>query len=192
MPNRPVRLAPLTPAQWTEETRDFFADAYGPQARETGTTFTMPLTFARHPELTKAIFEFSRKVQATAGISKELREIVISRVAWIYQAGYEWGHHHRYMRDLGMGDAHVEGIKTGPDAAIWSDRERAALRAVDETILTREMTDATWAALNAHLTEKEIIDVLVLAGQYIMLAGVFNAVGLQLEAEYADYALETS
>jgi alkylhydroperoxidase family enzyme len=192
MPDRPLRLAPLSPDQWTPEVRDFFGAVYGPKGREEGTTFNMPLTFARHPALTQAIFAFSKAVQEASGLSKELREIVIARVAWLYQTGYEWGHHHRYLRDLGMGDAHIAGIKQGPDAAVWSDLERAVLRAVDETILTREMTEATWQALASRLSEKQILDVLVLAGQYIMLAGVFNAVGLRLEPAYDQYALENS
>jgi alkylhydroperoxidase family enzyme len=189
MPDRPVRLHPFSPAEWTEEIRDFFADVYGPQARETGTKFGMPLTFARHPELAKAIFEFSRKVQALAEITTRLREIVIMRVAWLNKTDYEWGHHHRYMRDLGMGDEHVQGIKDGPDAPVWSEAERAAIRAVDELTLTRELSDATWAALSAHYSERQIIDILVLLGQYTLLALPFNAIGLRLEDEYADYSM---
>jgi alkylhydroperoxidase family enzyme len=192
MPDRPLRLAPLQRSEWTEEVKDFFEALYGPAARETGTKFNMPMTFARHPEVTKAIFALSKVVQEKAEITTRLRELVITRVAWLWKAGYEWGHHHRYMRDLGMGDEHVEGIKTGPDAPVWSDAERAALRAVDELTLTRELSDATWTALNAHYPVRQILDILVLIGQYTMLAIPFNAVGLRLEAEYDDFALDRS
>jgi alkylhydroperoxidase family enzyme len=184
MPDRPLRLAPLPPEDWNQEVQDFFGGVYGPENWRTGTKFNMPLTFVRHPELTKAIFAFSRKVQELAEITPRLREIVIMRVAWHARTDYEWGHHNRYMRDLGMGDEHVEGIKTGPDAPVWSDAERAALRTVDELTLTRELSDETWAALKANYSIRQIIDILVLMGQYAMLTYPFNAVGLRLESEY--------
>jgi alkylhydroperoxidase family enzyme len=190
MPNRPVRLPPLDKSQWTEETRDFFGALYGPQAREAGTTFNMPMTFARHPQVALAIFEFSRKVQEAAEITPRLREIVIMRVAWLNQTDYEWGHHHRYMLNLGMGQEHVQGIKDGPDALVWSAAESAAIRAVDELTQTRELTDATWAALNANYPVKQIIDILVLLGQYTLLALPFNAVGLRLEDEFAEHSMD--
>jgi alkylhydroperoxidase family enzyme len=192
MPDRPVRLPPLAPAEWTDEVRDFLGAVMGPEAREKGTTFHMPLTFARHPELSRAIFEFSRKVQTCAGIAPTLREIVIMRVAWRNQTHYEWGQHHRTMRGLGMGDAHVQGIKAGPEAAIWTDAERAALRLVDELHDTREVSAQTWEALTSHFSTQQILDLLILIGQYEMLAGAFNAVGLRLEPEYSEFDLENS
>jgi 4-carboxymuconolactone decarboxylase len=189
MPDRPVRIAPLTPAEWTPEVREFFEATLG---AEKAATYHMPLTFARHPSLSRAIFEFSRKVQGSAEIPPRLREIIIMRVAWLHKTDYVWGQHNQIMRGLGMGDEHVQAVKAGADAPVWSADERSVLRVVDELAQTREVTDGAWKALSDHFSSKQILDILAVVGQYSMLALVFNAIGLQLETRFKEFALERS
>jgi alkylhydroperoxidase family enzyme len=192
MPKRPVRLPPLKPEEHDQAGQDFLASVRNAEALERGSDFNMPATFARHPELSAAIFEFSRKVGACAGITMRLREIVIMRVAWRSQADYEWGQHNRSMRRVGLGAEYVEPLKTGAEAAIWAPDERAALRLVDSLHDTREVSDELWAELNRHFSVRQVLDILILIGQYEMLAGAFNAVGLRLEDDFAEFAIENS
>jgi alkylhydroperoxidase family enzyme len=189
MPDRPVRIAPLKPAEWTAEVRELFAAGIG---AEKAATFNMPLTFAHHPALSHAIFEFSRSVQGGAEISPRLREIIIMRVAWLRRTDYVWGQHHQIMRGLGMGEEHIQGVKAGADSAPWSAEERSALRVVDELARTCEVTDEAWKALSDHFSSKQIFDILAVVGQYSMLALVFNAIGLKLETRFNEFALERS
>jgi alkylhydroperoxidase family enzyme len=195
MPNRPVRLAPLTPEELTPEAQEMFKGVYGPdwQAKG-GATFNMPMTFARHPDHTLAIFNFSRTVQSHLDITPRIREIVVMRVAWLHQADYEWGQHNQIMRQAGidMGDAHLKAFKVGSEDPIWADDERAALRAVEDLFRTREVSGETWKALMHHYTPKQIIDILLINGMYTMLALTFNCVGLQLEPRFKQFAIENS
>jgi alkylhydroperoxidase family enzyme len=96
------------------------------------------------------------------------------------------------MRGLGMGDEHVQAVKAGADAPVWSADERSVLRVVDELAQTREVTDGAWKALSDHFSSKQILDILAVVGQYSMLALVFNAIGLQLETRFKEFALERS
>jgi alkylhydroperoxidase family enzyme len=189
MPDRPVRIAPLTPAEWTPEVREFLEDTIG---AEKAATFNMPLTFARHPRLTRALFEFNRSIQQSAEISPRLREIIIMRVAWLNRIDYVWGQHNQIMRGLGMGDEYIQAIKTGSDDLLWSADERPVLRVVEELTRTRELTDGAWKALSDRYSTKQILDILAVLGQYSMLALMFNAVGLQLEPRLKEFARERS
>ncbi len=189
MADRPVRIAPLTPDEWTPEVREFLEATIG---AEKAATFNMPLTFARHPQLSRAIFEFSRNVQGSAEIPPRLREIIIMRVAWLNRIDYVWGQHNQMMRRLGMGEEHIQAIKVGADDPLWSADERSVLRAVEELVRTRELTDAAWKALSDRFSVKQILDILAVLGQYAMLALLFNAVGLQLEPRFKEFALEGS
>ena len=189
MPDRPVRIAPLMPAEWTPEVREFLEGIVGAEKAE---TLNMPLTFARHPRLSRAILDFSLKVQESAEIPARLREIIIMRVVWLYRTDYLWGQHNRMMRRLGMGEEHIQAIKAGSDDALWSAEERSVLRAVEELTRTRELTDGAWKALSEHFPPRQILEMLTVLSQFSMLSLIFNAIGLQLEPHFSEFALERS
>ena len=189
MPDRPVRIAPLMPAEWTPEVREFLEATIG---AEKAATLNMPRTFARHPLLSRAILDFGRNVQESAEIPARLREIVIMRVVWLYRSDFLWGQHNRVMRRLGMGEEHIQAIKAGSDDPLWSADERSVLRAVEELTRTRELADGAWKALSDRFSSRQILDILTILGQYSMLGLVFNAIGLQLEPQFKEFALERS
>lgn len=188
MPDRPVRIAPLMPAEWTPEVREFLESTVG---FEKAATLNHPLTFARHPRLSRAILEFSRNVQECSEIPTRLREIIIMRVVWLNRTDYLWGQHNQMMRGLGMGEEHIQALKTGSEDPLWSADERSVLRVVEELTRTRELTDGAWKALSDRFSSKQILDILAVLGQYSMLALMFNAIGLQLEPRFKEFGLES-
>lgn len=70
-----------------------------------------------------------------------------------------------------------------PDAGapVWSTRQAALLRAVDELRTTAALGDAAWEALRTYLDDAEAVELLVLAGWYRTIAYVANAVRLPVE-----------
>ena len=71
------------------------------------------------------------------------------------------------------------------------DPERAGLlvRACDELIGTHTLSDATWTGLLGHYREDQLIELCLLIGQYAMLAGTLNAVGVQIKPTAASHRL---
>ena len=53
------------------------------------------------------------------------------------------------------------------------------LRAVDELGRDNVIADATWAQLRADYDERQLIELCMLAGHYVMLAGTLNSLGVQ-------------
>ena len=80
-----------------------------------------------------------------------------------------------------MTEDEIERIKAGPDAAGWSDIDRAMLRATDELTADHFVTDATWAAL-APLGDKGRMDLVMTVGQYTQVSMMLNSFGIQVEA----------
>ncbi len=110
------------------------------------------------------------------------REIVILRIGYLCKSGYEWTQHVAIGKREGLTDEEIARIKAGPDASGWSEADRALMQAADELHHDQFITDATWAALGAHFTEKQCMDVVFTAGQYTQVSMMLNTFGVQLDA----------
>jgi 4-carboxymuconolactone decarboxylase len=113
-----------------------------------------------------------------------LRELVILRTAACFGGRYEWAQHIELAEAQGLSLADITALgggEGGLDAVEWDPLERAALRAVDETADDGAVTDATWEMLAAHLSESELIELLMLIAHYEMLTSVLRSLRIQLE-----------
>src|SRR5262249_39058754 len=106
------------------------------------------------------------------------REIAILRQAWDCGADYQWAMHAEMAIDAGLTSDEIRHIPTAPDAGEWAPHELAIIRAVDELDSCCRVSDDTWNTLAAHYDERQMIELLVLVGNYRLLAYVFNAVGI--------------
>lgn len=113
-------------------------------------------------------------------LSERDRELVILRTGYNCRSGYEWTQHKRIGLDCGLTADEIARIKAGPDAAGWSDLDRAMLRATDELTSDHFVTDATWAAL-APLGDKGRMDLVMTVGQYTQVSMMLNSFGIQVE-----------
>jgi 4-carboxymuconolactone decarboxylase len=58
------------------------------------------------------------------------------------------------------------------------------LRAADELVRTHRLSDTAWSGLAERYPTGQIIEICMLVGQYAMLAGVLNSLGVQIEDGY--------
>lgn len=138
-------------------------------------------TLAHHPKLMKRWWVFGAHVLQKSSLPPRERELVILRVGWLCQSGYEWGQHRVIGRKAGITDAEIERIKQGPDAAAWSPADRALLRAVDELHEDSFITDDTWKALAERYNTQQLLDLVFAVGEYHLVSMVLNATGVQLD-----------
>jgi AhpD family alkylhydroperoxidase len=140
------------------------------------------LTLGRHPKLFRAWLRFAGRLMPRGRLPRRETELVILRVAHLASCEYELEHHRRLGRRAGLTEADIERVAAGPDADGWPERERALMRAVDELHSTRDLDDATWDELRAHVDDRDLIELLLLAGHYEMLATVINTLRIQPDA----------
>jgi alkylhydroperoxidase family enzyme len=108
------------------------------------------------------------------------REIVILRTGFLCRSGYEFTQHIRIGLQSGLTAEEIEAIKRGADAG-WSAADAALIRATDELHDDQFITDATWAELSRHFSEKQCMDVVFTAGQYTQVSMMLNTFGVQLD-----------
>jgi alkylhydroperoxidase family enzyme len=115
-------------------------------------------------------------------------ELVILRVAHLRSSEYELQHHRRIARQEGL-DANMQStIFAWPEApegdgprTILSAHQQALLKATDELIKDRAISDGTWQQLATHLDRRSLIEFCVLATQYDGLAATISALDIPLD-----------
>lgn len=135
-------------------------------------------TLGRAKGLFRGWLHFGARLMPFGALSRKESEMIIIRVAHLRGNDYELDHHRRLGARAGLDANAVEQILEGPDAG-WGDRERTLLRATDELVGTRDITDETWAALARHLTESDLVSFVLLVGQYDMLATTLDVLRVQ-------------
>ena len=128
------------------------------------------LTLGRHRRLFRGWLRFAGRLMPGGKLPRRDTELVILRVAHLRSCAYEWEHHVRLGRRAGLSREEIERVTAGPGAPGWGPRESALLSAVDELHRDRDVTDATWERLRAHLDDRRLLELVFLAGHYEMLA----------------------
>lgn len=123
---------------------------------------------------------FASRLMPFGRLPPALREKVILRMAWLCRSRYEWGQHVEIALRCGVSDAEIVALAQGA-GAMAEPGERAVLQACDELHRDGCVSEATWALLSAQYPEPLLIELLMLAGHYQMLAGFLNSAGLVLE-----------
>lgn len=176
------RIRPLPDDQLTPEQREILAPM---TAR--GPALNIFKTLVRAPRAIKAFLAWGNYILSRANdLPPREREIVILRIGYLCRAGYEWTQHHAIGRRAGLTDAELDRIKAGPDAPNtgdggWSEADAALLRAADALHRDQFIPDPTWAALRAHFTKKQCMDLVFTAGQYTQVSMILNTFGVQLD-----------
>jgi AhpD family alkylhydroperoxidase len=107
--------------------------------------------------------------------------LVIIRTAHLRKCEYELDHHKRLGRRAGIDEAEFSRILQGPGAG-WTGLDEVLLRAVDELVGTKDLSDLAWKELAEHLDERELIEFVLLVGQYDSLATTIGT--LRIERDF--------
>ena len=143
-------------------------------------TPNMLRAIAHHPRLLEPFLGFAATL-ARGELPRRESELLALRASWNCRSEFEWGHHVLYARAAGLSDAEIDAIAAGPDAAQWSDEDRALLRAADELHERHALGDATWAALASRWSAAQQVEIAFVVGQYTMLSMVAGALAVPLE-----------
>lgn len=138
-------------------------------------------TLARHRRLFRPWLRFASRLMPFGTLARADAELVILRVAVLCGSDYEWDQHVALGQRAGLSPEQVARVGDGAEAVGWQEHERLLLRAADELVLQRTLSDATWTALCARYEERQRVELCMLAGHYAMLAGTLNALGVEPE-----------
>lgn len=167
----PPRLPPLSPQEASASVQDILR----------AWPYNLHKTLAHSPDMMTAWMGFAEHVLRNSSLTERDREIVILRIAWNTRSTYEWGMHAMVARRVGMNDADLAAAVEGPEAARWNGHERALVQAVDEIMAGWQVTDETWAALSETYTPEQLVDLMMLIGEFLLVALTLNALRITPE-----------
>jgi 4-carboxymuconolactone decarboxylase len=140
-------------------------------------------TLAVHEQLASRMRPQGAALLAHGQVEPRDREIVIHRTCARTGAEYEWGVHVvAYGRAVGLSDAQIAATVDGAaDDPAWSEHDTLLIRLADELHDTCTVSDALWAQLAGRYTEVQLLELLIIAGQYRIISYLVNAVAIERE-----------
>ncbi|MBB5136037.1 glyoxylase-like metal-dependent hydrolase (beta-lactamase superfamily II)/alkylhydroperoxidase family enzyme [Thermocatellispora tengchongensis] len=178
------RIAPLPPGERDARTRMALGVADGDSAIFEFHRANLPnihTTLVRHPDLYEQTVPIARGV-VSGVLPPRDRELTILRSAWRCGAVYQWSHHRHVALGVGLTEAEIDLLSHDIDKGAWAPHEAAVLSLVDELNATAAVTEETWAALAAHFTTQQLIELVTLVGEYHKVSFQLNAWRVPVEA----------
>lgn len=182
MTDSKIRIGALPKAEWTDAAREVFAFWGEPNAWEEGSKTSILPVMGNHPELGKVYNIWGKQLLMGNTLSTRNLELIILRVAWKVKSAYEWHHHVGYGLNAGITLEEIAAIRTYPDGHDWRAEDAALLNAVDDLLGNNQISDANWAALDAHFDTKQKMDVVFAIGHYVMTSWALSAFGVPVES----------
>lgn len=110
-----------------------------------------------------------------------LREMAILRVGHLSGAAYEVQQHERIARQLAMPAEKIAALAQGPAAPVFDAVERAVLVFTDDVVAHVKAGPAAWDGVRAHLSDREVLELTLSIGFYMMVSRVLETFGVDLE-----------
>jgi len=110
-----------------------------------------------------------------------LREIAIIRVGILSNAPYEVSQHEAIGRDVGMSEAQIAGVRVGAASAAFDDKAKAVIRFTDDVVANVRASDATWSACAAFLDHRQLVELTLCIGFYMMVSRFLETLQVDME-----------
>jgi len=142
---------------------------------------------ANHPKLVAAWTEFSKMLRHDTRTPRALRELVILRGGQIMRSEYEWAQHLKMARAAGVRESQIAALASWRTSNEFDPREKAAL-AIAEDVTHGKMSDETYRLAMQHFDHHDYVELCSVAAFYAMVGRMLDAMGIELEPEFRNYA----
>lgn len=111
------------------------------------------------------------------------RELAILRVSKLTPgAEYEWVQHEPIARAVGADDAQIAALeRDDAEADCFTDEQRAVLRFTAEFVRDARAAGDTLDAVSALLSPREVVELMMVIGQYLMLARMMATTEIDID-----------
>ena len=128
-----------------------------------------------------------RSLLAASSIDAGLRELVILRTAALCGANYEVVQHRKAAARIGLAaqkvDAVVVGIDTPMRIDAFDEKECAVLQFTDAVVREVKAPQAVFERVAAVLTHRQIVELLMIIGFYMMASRIGETLEIDLEED---------
>jgi alkylhydroperoxidase family enzyme len=155
------------------------------QVRETLERLPVKLNIFRmmaHAETSfRPMMSLGMSILAQQQLDAKLRELIILRVGSLSQARYEWVQHVPIALAAGASEAQIGALERGDIEGPFDTLERAVLRFATEVVKQVRAGDEAFAAVAALLSPREVVEVVLTIGYYMMIARLLETTAVDMD-----------
>jgi alkylhydroperoxidase family enzyme len=161
-------------------------DAAGAELRESFARLAAPLNIFRmmaHAEgCFKPLTRLGGAMLGKLNLDPRLRELALLRTVRLEGGTYEWVQHVPVALGLGIGEAQIVALEAGDvEAPCFDAVERTLLRFTTEVVERVGASPETLAAMRDHLPDRQVVELVLMIGFYMMLARLTETTGVDLD-----------
>lgn len=134
----------------------------------------------RNPALCERAAAFGTLLRDGTSVPKRLSEIVIAVVARHWTAQFQWYGHAPQALRAGVSKEVIDAIRDRRGPSFEKKDEEAVYDYVTELVNTKKVSDKTYQALLAQVTQEQAIEITTIAGFYATLAMLMVAFEVDL------------
>jgi 4-carboxymuconolactone decarboxylase len=183
-----ARIAPIDPAQTSDKVRE---------ALDNLPPLNIFRTLAHAETAFRPFLRFGGAVLGEMELDPIVRELAILTVAKEAEAEYEWVQHVAIGKAVGVTDAQIKALAEadscsteGADARIaaaadgsgaFDSAQQAAIELAAAVVRGAHISDDLYDCIRAQFSDREIVELLIAIGDYLMLARIMTILEVDLD-----------
>jgi alkylhydroperoxidase family enzyme len=143
---------------------------------------------ANSPDMALAFNSVGNFIRFKSKLDPRLRELAILQVGWLEKSEYEFTHHVRIGKEFGVTDEDIVGLMAETEG-VQSRLEplaRAVLKGAREMAHKLEMSMTTFAEIKRHLSNEEMVDLVLTIAFYCAVVRVLATMKIDNEPSYKE------
>jgi alkylhydroperoxidase family enzyme len=140
------------------------------------------------PDMAKAFNGVGNFIRFKSKLNPRLRELAILQVGWLEKSEYEFTHHVKIGKEFGVTDDDIAALMIETEG-IQSKLEplaRAILKGAREMTRQLEMSMETFAEIKRHLSNEEMVDLVLTIAFYCAVVRVLATMKIDNEPYYKE------
>jgi len=172
-----ARLPYLDRDQLPEPDRDIFDGLLA----QRGTVNNIFRIAAHSPLLLRRMLYFSDGLRNRTRLDRRFRELAILTVGRLTNAEYEYTHHQRLAKSVGVRQEQLDRLAAWETDAAFNEQERAVIRHATEVTQNVKVADSTFDALRKFLDNEQIVELTLNTAFYNMVVRFLVPMQVDLE-----------
>jgi alkylhydroperoxidase family enzyme len=148
-----------------------------------GAIINLQLVTGHAPKFSRAAAAMAFTIRFDATTPRRLLELVIMRTAEIVGSDYEINQHRPLMKLCGYSDAQIAEVATWRASSLFDPKQRVLLGFVEQMAHGGDVDDATFAALAAQFSSREIVEITYTVGSYYANGLLTKALKIERETD---------
>jgi len=140
------------------------------------------------PDMARAFNGVGNYIRFKSKLDPRLRELAILQVGWLEQSEYEFTHHVKIGKGFGVTDDDIAGMmaETEGKASSLEPLARTILKGAREMARELAMSEATFAEIKRHLSDEEMVDLVLTIAFYCAVVRVLATMKIDNEPTYRE------